>query len=154
LKEAELARCVVDLAQANERLTVRVSSLQKQLHLARQECDEMKQRTVTVEQEKLALELSSLRALTSQTTSLEESLQSSQLVSQERDELKQSIIASQQEKLDLLKDPSHLKEDCAQLKSELSDVKKYCESSIAGLKEEVASRTTQGPTVQPAKQYV
>jgi uncharacterized protein YecA (UPF0149 family) len=76
------------------------------------------------------------------------------MASEERHELKQSVIALKQEKSDLLIDLSTLKEDSEQQKSELSDVKKYCESSIAGLKEEVASRTTQGPMVQPATLYV
>jgi hypothetical protein len=109
LKEAELARCVVELAQANERLTaVQVSNLQEQLHLSHQECVQMKQRVVTLEQEKS----------------------------------------------DFLVDLSSLKEECAQLKSELSDVNKNCESSIAYRKQQETQRTPQGPVVQPVKQYV
>jgi hypothetical protein len=47
-----------------------------------------------------------------------------------------------------------VKEECAQLKSELPEVKNDCESSIAGLKAEVAPCTTQGRVVQLVKEYV
>jgi uncharacterized protein YdcH (DUF465 family) len=142
LKGAEMARCVVDLAQANGRLTVQVSRLQEQLHLARQTS-----RGSMVNWE--------LEGLTARMTSLEASLQSLQFASQEHDELKQRVVALEQEKSDFLEDLSNLKEECAQLKSELSDVlSKHCESSLAGFKEQVAPRTTQDPVVQPVKQYV
>jgi hypothetical protein len=86
--------------------------------------------------------------------SLEESLHSQQLASQERGELKQRVVALEQEKSDVLTGLSNIKEECVKLKSELSDVKRDCESSIPGLKEEVAPRTPQDPMVQRVKVFV
>jgi predicted nucleic acid-binding Zn-ribbon protein len=108
-----------------KRLAAQMTSIQESLPLASQERDELKQRVIILEQEKSDLELSSLAGLTARMTSFEESLQASQLASQERDELKQRVITLEQEKSDFLVDlVSSLKEECAELKSELTDVKK------------------------------
>jgi hypothetical protein len=137
-KESELARCVVELVQANERLTAQVYNLSLQFVAHHGTLDLTSNETNA--------------SLTTQVKNLQDSLQ---MASEERDELKQSAIASQQEKSDLFVRLSNLvKEECAQLKSELSDVKKDCVSSIAGLKTEVALPTTQGHMVHPVKQYV
>jgi hypothetical protein len=136
-KESELARCVVELAQANERLTTANERLTGQvsnlsLQFARHDTTALPSN-------------GAIDNLVTQVKNLHDSLQTA---SEERNDLKQSIIASQHQ------DFSNLKEECAQLKSELSDVKNDCESSIAGLKAEVAPRTTQSPMVQPVKECV
>jgi hypothetical protein len=58
------------------------------------------------------------------------------------------------ERSDLFMNLLNLKKDSAQLKSEHSDVKKDCESSIADLKEEIVSSSAQGPMVHGAAKMV
>jgi chromosome segregation ATPase len=153
-KESELARCVVELAQANERLTgqennpslqfarqasgestvnlamegltARVTDLEESLH-ASKEGDEVKQRVITLEQEKSDLVLSSLTGLTARLTSVEESLQ---LACQERDELKHSVITLEQEKSDFLMELSRFKEETRQ---DSVKVKKVFEAAVASI---------------------
>jgi chromosome segregation ATPase len=90
-----------------------VQNLQDSLQMASEERNELKQSVLTLKEEwaQFKSEL--------------------QMASKEREELKQSVLVLEKEKSDLLIDHSNLKEECARLKSELSDVKKYCESSIA-----------------------
>jgi hypothetical protein len=179
-KESELARCVMDLVQANERLTGQVNNLSLQFaghgttdvpsdgtigNLATQmknlqdslkmasdkERDELKQSIITTEQKNSDL-VWNLSILKEGFSQLK---RDSQMTSEERDELKRSVFTLEKEKSDLFTNLSNIQKECAQLKSELTDVKKDRESSIAALKEGVAAaRTTQGPLVQPMSQYV
>jgi hypothetical protein len=131
--------------------TTQVKNLQDSLQMASEERNELKQSVLTLKQEKLEWFMNLSNLVKGECAQFKSELH---MASKEREELKQSVITLKQEKLELLIDLSKLKEDCTQLKSELTNVKKDCESSIAALKEEVASRTTQGPVVQPVNQYI
>jgi hypothetical protein len=139
-KEAELARCVVELAQANERLTAQMYTISLQFVARHGTADASSNETIV--------------SLTNkQAKNIQDSLQ--MITSEERDELKRSAIIMGQEKSKLLMGLSNLKEECAQLpESKLSDAKQDCESSIVDLKEEEAPRTTDGSLVQPWNQYI